>query len=218
VANEGCEDPSDDRIVTLPKPELHVHLDGSLRPETMLALARERDVDLPAADSHALAAAMRVPRARGLEAYLERFDLTLLLMQDAEALERIAYELAADCAAETVPYVEVRFCPVLCTTGGLAPDEVLDAALRGLARARIELGVVSATMTEESVDSTWPAPRPGIRCEGTPTPCVRLPAQDFRSPSTQARDRGQSPSAKPSRSGEHTASATGPAWRKTRAS
>jgi adenosine deaminase len=89
---------------------------------------------------------MIVSDAVSLEEYLERFRLTLAVMQDAEAIERIAYELAEDHADENVGWLEVRFCPGLCTAGGLQPDEVLDATLAGLARARMDHGIPSAVI------------------------------------------------------------------------
>ena len=89
---------------------------------------------------------MVVSDAVGLEGYLERFRITLAVMQDAEAIERIAYELAEDDARENVGWLEVRFCPGLCTAGGLTPDAVLDAALAGLARARRDHGIDCAVI------------------------------------------------------------------------
>jgi adenosine deaminase len=125
----------------LPKAELHVHLDGSLRPETMLELAAEYGKPMPASTAEALRDYMHVKDARNLVEYLERFDITLSIMQQDEALERIAYELAADLAAENVRYAEIRYSPILNSREGLPLTAVVDAPLRGLARAEAEFGI-----------------------------------------------------------------------------
>jgi adenosine deaminase len=125
----------------LPKAELHVHLDGSLRPETMLELAAEYGKPMPAEDAEALRDYMHVQDARNLVEYLARFEITLSVMQTAEALERIAYELAADLAEENVRYAEIRYSPILHTAGGMPLTEAVDAPLRGLKRAEDELGI-----------------------------------------------------------------------------
>jgi adenosine deaminase len=133
-----------DRLCRLPKAELHVHLDGSLRAETMLALASSTGKRMPVEDVEGLREYMHVRDARNLVDYLARFDVTLSVMQTAEALERISYELAEDLARENVRYAEVRYSPILNTREGLPLTEAVDAPLRGLARARAEFGVRTA--------------------------------------------------------------------------
>lgn len=130
-----------DLLLRLPKAELHVHLDGSLRPETMLELAAEYGTTMPRHDPAALREYMHVTDARNLVDYLARFDVTLSVMQTADALERIAYELAEDLARENVRYAEIRYSPMLHTREGLPLTEAVDAPLRGLQRARDDLGI-----------------------------------------------------------------------------
>lgn len=133
-------------IEKLPKTDLHVHLDGSLRPETMIELAREYNKPMPKWDPEELRDYMHVQDARNLVDYLARFDTTLSVMQTAEALERIAFELAEDAARENVRYMEVRYSPVLNIQGGLSLTEAVDAPLRGLQRAEKELGIRTAVI------------------------------------------------------------------------
>jgi len=126
----------------LPKAELHCHLDGSVRPATMLDLARETGQRMPADDAESLRAYMKVDDAQNLEDYLERFTFTLSVMQSENALERIAYELAEDARADGVRYIEVRYSPVLNLRHGLTLEQAVEAPLRGLARAEKDHGIV----------------------------------------------------------------------------
>lgn len=130
----------------IPKAELHCHLDGSLRPATLAELAREYGVRLPDSDPDAVRAYMRVDNAHNLEEYLERFEVTLAVLQTSEALERAAYELAVDAAADGVLYLEVRYAPILNVRNGLTLGAAVEAPLRGLARAERELGIVARTI------------------------------------------------------------------------
>jgi adenosine deaminase len=134
--------PDRELLRLLPKAELHCHLDGSLRPATMLDLGYELGKAMPAADAASLREFMRVDDARHLEDYLERFAITLSVMQTESALERIARELAEDAAADGVRYIEVRYAPVLNTREGLTLEQAVEAPLRGLARAERTHGIV----------------------------------------------------------------------------
>ncbi|HEY1536754.1 MAG TPA: adenosine deaminase [Polyangiaceae bacterium] len=126
----------------LPKTDLHVHLDGSLRLETILELAKQQQVELPATDVEGLRAAIGCGNNFGsLVEYLRGFDITLRVMQNEAALERIAFELAEDAHRENVRYMEVRYAPMLHTQRGLKLTKVVEAVLDGLRRARETYGI-----------------------------------------------------------------------------
>ncbi len=128
-------------IRRMPKPELHVHLDGSLRPTTLVELAREQKVKLPTNDIAELTRYLHVSDARNLMDYLARFEVTLSVLQVPEALERVAYELVQDGAADGVRYMEIRYSPILCTKKGMPLPEAVEAPLRGMHRAEKDFGV-----------------------------------------------------------------------------
>lgn len=130
-------------IARLPKAELHTHLDGCLRPETMIDLARGARVTLPTGDPGALRRFMVVNDAASLEDYLRRFEYTIPLLQTPESIERVAYETVEDAARDNVRYLEVRYCPELSRREGLTLEQVLDAELRGLKRGERDFGVVA---------------------------------------------------------------------------
>lgn len=127
----------------LPKAELHVHLDGSLRPETMVSLAKSAGITLPTTAPDALRTFMCVSDARHLDDYLARFDITIALLQTPEAIEQVAYEMVVDAAHDGVHYLEVRYCPWLSLRGGLSLDDVVEAEWRGLQRGAAEFGVTA---------------------------------------------------------------------------
>lgn len=133
---------SEELIRALPKTDLHCHLDGSLRLKTILELAEKQKVKLPADTEDGLARAIHMGEKCGsLEQYLTAFDVTLAVLQTDEALYRSAYELAMDCAAENVRYLEVRYAPVLHQQKGLKLTTIVDVVLEGLRAAKRETGI-----------------------------------------------------------------------------
>ncbi len=135
---------SRETIHSWPKAELHCHLDGSLRLDTLLEMATEQGkVGLLPADNRAdlEAELLAVDDSASLEAYLAWFRYSIPMLQSYKALYRAAYELAEDCAAENVRYLEVRFAPILHTEEALDLQAVLDAVRDGLASAERDFSI-----------------------------------------------------------------------------
>lgn len=129
---------SDALLAELPKTDLHCHLDGSLRLETLIELAKEQGVKLPSYTPEGLRELVFKPAYRDLPDYLHGFAYTGAVLDGPESLERVAYELGADCLAEGVCYLEVRFAPQLQARHDFSVAEVLAAVDRGLDRVRRE--------------------------------------------------------------------------------
>ncbi|MEW5826795.1 MAG: adenosine deaminase [Candidatus Bipolaricaulota bacterium] len=148
-------------IRRMPKVELHVHLDGSLRLNTLeeLAAAAPENVGMPVTGD--LRGAVVLKGAHPLEDYLAAFDYTVPVLQTPSALTRAAYELCADAAAENVIYIEPRFAPLLHTRLDLKPRDVVAAVLLGLRQAHEEFGIETGLLltalrqnsTEESIET-----------------------------------------------------------------
>jgi adenosine deaminase len=132
-------------LQSLPKVLLHEHLDGVLRPQSVIDLAREEKYsDLPTRDPAALGNWFHQGANKGsLAKYLEGFAHTIAVMQSEEALERVAYEQAEDLSKDGVVYFETRFAPVFHTRKGLMHQQVVSAVLKGLERGRKDFGVSS---------------------------------------------------------------------------
>jgi adenosine deaminase len=122
-------------IRKLPKTDLHVHLDGSLRLSTLIELARERKIALPSETEEGLKERVYRTHYRDLGEYLEGFRYTVAALNDAEALERAAFELCEDAWNEGVCYIEPRFAPQLHVRPGFEMADVVRAVDRGLRRA-----------------------------------------------------------------------------------
>jgi adenosine deaminase len=134
-------------IEKLPKTDLHCHLDGSLRVETILDLAQQQKVRLPSEDPDKLFQHIYAGDVCGsLEDYLKAFDVTLSVLQTEEALYRAAYELVEDCAKENVQYIEVRYSPMLHTQRGVRLADIVEAVIQGLRRGEHDFGVRSGVI------------------------------------------------------------------------
>lgn len=146
-----------DLIRKLPKTDLHVHLDGSIRLETILNLADKYNIRLPANDIVELKKAIVVDEnCASLVDYLKAFDVTLKVLQTDEALELAAFELAEDAARENVRYMEVRFAPILHTNNLMSLEQIISSVVEGLKRAEktynIQTGLIICGMRHFNSD------------------------------------------------------------------
>ncbi len=151
-ARDLTRQPTREIVQRAPKVLLHEHLDGGLRPRTVLELAAERGYrELPESTAEKLADWFAAGAARGsLALYLEGFRHTIALMQTADALERVAFEFCEDMARDNVVYAEVRFAPHFHTQQGLGLDGVMTAVMKGLRRGEethgVKVGVIVCAM------------------------------------------------------------------------
>mgnify|MGYP001379977995 CR=1 FL=1 len=122
--------------IQLPKIDLHCHLDGSVRPQTIIELAHQQGLTLPSENVDEIRELMVAPETcQNLDEYLKRFELPLSVMQTEEGIERISFELYEDAAKENVKYLEVRFGPLLHLQKGLTLDQIIGSAVKGMKRA-----------------------------------------------------------------------------------
>ncbi|KAL6047960.1 Adenosine deaminase [Balamuthia mandrillaris] len=129
-------------IRRLPKAELHLHLDGSVRVSTIIALAKEQGVQLPSFDLKELTSLVEVgENCSSLVEYLRAFDIVLSVLQKPYAITRVMYEVCEDCVKDGVKYVEVRFSPILHTKDGMSLSQVMEAICEGqmLAESRLPI-------------------------------------------------------------------------------
>lgn len=139
----------------LPKALLHEHLDGGLRPQTLLELCARRGVKVPANEAGALGRWMHGNADSGsLELYLRGFAITIAAMASEEACERVAFEAAEDARADGCVLAEFRMAPLLLEPHGMAGEAVIEAVLAGLARSSLRCGLIVCGMrTDNSADT-----------------------------------------------------------------
>jgi len=143
----------------LPKTDLHCHLDGSLRLNTIIDIAKKENIDIPSRDPEVLKKHVSVGmNCESLVDYLRAFEITTAVLQSPESLYRAAFELAEDSAEENVRYLEVRYSPILHMHKGLKLTEIIDSVLDGLQAAEkkynILTGVLVCGLRQTSPDMT----------------------------------------------------------------
>ncbi|MBI1743976.1 adenosine deaminase [Candidatus Acetothermia bacterium] len=131
----------DDFLTKLPKIELHCHLDGSLRPETVWELAQQYNVQLPAKTQTEVKKFFNATGRKSLSDYLTLFGYTVPLLQTRDALRRATAELIEDFARENGKYIEIRYAPFLHLQKGLTPEQVVEATIEGLHEGEQKSGI-----------------------------------------------------------------------------
>lgn len=147
-------------FLLLPKIDLHCHLDGSVRPETMLDIAQKEGIILPSFEIETIKKQVMVPlECKSLNEYLEAFIIPNLVMQSKESLKRITLELFEDAAKENVKYMEVRFAPLLHTQKGLQIQEIIQSVIDGMRLAEekydIKGNIILSCMRSMSMDKAF---------------------------------------------------------------
>ncbi|EGT3614819.1 adenosine deaminase [Clostridium perfringens] len=147
-------------LLNLPKIELHCHLDGSLRVETAIELAKKEGIELESYDYDKVKELLVIPEeCESLDDYLKRFDLPVSILQRSENLERVAFELMEDANKENVKYIEIRFAPLFHLEKGMTQEEVISSVIKGIRKAEelydIRGNVILSCLRHHSVDSVY---------------------------------------------------------------
>ncbi|MDQ1147827.1 adenosine deaminase [Bacillus sp. SORGH_AS 510] len=186
----------------LPKIELHCHLDGSLRPETIIDIAKKDGIGLPTMDKDEIQQELIAPLdCESLDEYLKRFALPNLVMQSQENLKRITFELFEDAAKENVKYMEVRFAPLLHTVKGLTVEVIIQSVIDGMREAEelfdIHGNIILSCMRTMSAESAFEVVEKGKQFLGKGVVAIDLCASeeegfcsDFVEPIALAREYG----------------------------
>ncbi|MGH4137328.1 adenosine deaminase [Clostridium sp.] len=156
------------KLEDLPKIELHCHLDGSVRPGTIIDIAKDEGISIPYYDIENIKREVTAPaECKSLDEYLKRFEIPILIMQSKESLRRITFELLEDCAKENVKYIEVRFAPLLHVKKGLSIYEVIESVIAGIRDAEekydIKGNVILSCMRFMSADKAIEVVEAGVK-------------------------------------------------------
>ncbi|WP_138416158.1 adenosine deaminase [Aquibacillus sediminis] len=170
-------------FLTLPKIELHCHLDGSLRAETIIDIANKEGIELPSYDKDELQQELVAPlECESLDEYLKRFFLPNMVMQSKENLRRITFELFEDAARENVKYMEVRFAPLLHTVKGLDVKEIIQGVIEGMREAEscyeIKGNIILSCMRTMSPESAFEVVEKGKQFLGKGVVAIDLCASE----------------------------------------
>ncbi|GFZ31927.1 adenosine deaminase [Clostridium zeae] len=145
-----------EKLLSLPKIHLHCHLDGSVRPDTMLQLMKQDGYMEKDKKEEFINQIAVLDKTVSLEAYLKKFDIPISLMQNKENLKRIAYELVEDCNKENIKYIEIRFAPCFHCKNGLSMEEVIqavfDGANEGKSKFYVEFNLIICLLRHESYE------------------------------------------------------------------
>lgn len=134
----------DKLIEFIPKVDIHCHLDGSIRPDTMLDLASNENIKLPAETTDSLSKYIKANEVcASLKEYLEKFNIPIRLMQSYENIYRVTYELIQDAAKQNIRYIEIRFAPLNHIQNGLSLKDVINASLEGIKYGSKKYNVMS---------------------------------------------------------------------------
>lgn len=170
-------------FLAMPKIELHCHLDGSLRAETIIDIAQREGIQLPSIDQEELQKELIAPlECESLDEYLKRFSLPNMVMQSKDSLRRITFELFEDAAKENVKYLEVRFAPLLHILKGLRVEEIIQSVIEGMREAEnryeIKGNIILSCMRTMSVDSAYEVVEKGRKFLGKGVVAIDLCASE----------------------------------------
>ena len=143
-------------LIKFPKIELHIHLDGSVRPNTVSEIL---NLDISKIEKE-----MKVGNyCKDLNDYLTKFDLPLKILQTKENLIRVSEELALDLKKDGVIYAEIRFAPILHTKNGLSCEEVIKSVIEGISRVDIKINLIICLMRNVSDDDNYKVIKSGLK-------------------------------------------------------